>query len=270
MEEYLGKNIEEPFLEENHSTYAVKTLSQLPIVGQISTGETEATSIPPTSGRIETRKRYKVTWRHIANKLISKEDPLYIHKTCGLFALFSFIYRYFYVLPTYGNLGMDGSWFDHVTMAIHMLLAVSSLIFTVLRNRILTKPTVIWEEYRLHAIGFTSGCIFLYLFGTFWPLEDCLMTRVALFCTRLSIHVFADEVTRRLGPADKSHTTVRVNGNHAQGVKNLLKFYAFYQMSAIGAQIVPHPRLADLGYNTLIAIQSSAFLMTLVRKGLIR
>jgi hypothetical protein len=33
---------------------------------------------------------------------------------------------------------------------------------------------------------------------------------------------------------------------------------------------VPNARLGDLGYNTVIAIQSSAFLMTLFRKGLIR
>lgn len=34
--------------------------------------------------------------------------------------------------------------------------------------------------------------------------------------------------------------------------------------------LLPNARLADLGYNALIAIQSSAFLMTLFRKGLIR
>lgn len=246
-------------------------LSQLPVVGHLgakaAAGESEEEK---PSGRIETKKRYKVTWRHVAKKLITKEDPLYIHKFCGLFALISFAYRYGYVWPTRGNLGMDGDWFDHLTMAIHMTLAASSLIFTVLRDRILTKPTVIWEEYRLHAIGFTAGCIFVYSFGIFWPLEDCLITRVALFCTRLSVHVFADWVTRHYGPEDKTQTTVRVNGNHSQGIKNLLKFYAFFQMTAVGAQIIPRERLADLGYNTLIAIQSSAFLMTLVRKGLIR
>ena len=46
--------------------------------------------------------------------------------------------------------------------------------------------------------------------------------------------------------------------------------YAFYQFSAVGSHIIPNARLMDLGYNALIAIQSSAFLMTLFRKGLIR
>ena len=46
--------------------------------------------------------------------------------------------------------------------------------------------------------------------------------------------------------------------------------YAFYQFTALGSHLIPNDRLMDLGYNTLIAIQSSAFLMTLFRKGLIR
>ena len=46
--------------------------------------------------------------------------------------------------------------------------------------------------------------------------------------------------------------------------------YAFYQFSALGSHLIPEARLMDLGYNALVAIQSSAFLMTLFRKGLIR
>lgn len=47
------------------------------------------------------------------------------------------------------------------------------------------------------------------------------------------------------------------------------RFYAFYQFSALGSHLLPTARMSDLGYNALIAIQSSAFLMTLFRKGLI-
>ena len=52
--------------------------------------------------------------------------------------------------------------------------------------------------------------------------------------------------------------------------KSILWFYAFYQFCAIGSILIPNARLADLGYNVIIAIQSSAFMMTLFRKGLIR
>jgi hypothetical protein len=37
----------------------------------------------------------------------------------------------------------------------------------------------------------------------------------------------------------------------------------------VGAHLLPHDKLADLGFNTLIAIQSSAFLMTMARKNII-
>merc|ERR1712151_20112 len=47
------------------------------------------------------------------------------------------------------------------------------------------------------------------------------------------------------------------------------KFYAFYQIAAVCCHLTPCAMTPDLGYNTLIAIQSSAFLMTLYRKGLI-
>lgn len=137
-------------------------------------------------------------------KLVTKEDPLFLHKILGLSALLSFIYRYGYVFPTTGTLGMDGTWFDHATMAIHMLLSTSSLIFAVLQTRILSKPTIIWEEYRLHAISFTTRCVLVYAFGLFWPLEDSWVTRVALYCTVLSMHVVADMITERYGPEDKT------------------------------------------------------------------
>jgi hypothetical protein len=184
--------------------------------------------------------------------------------------LISFFYRYAIVLPNQGNLGFDGRWFDHFTMAMHMGLSCSSLIFAVMRDRILTKPTIIWQEYRLHAITFTTGCMMVYCRGMWWPLEDSIISRVLWFCSRMTIHLAADEITRRFGPDDPKQTTVRTGDKGIPWVKKLLMIYSFYQFSAIGAHLLPNDRGADLGYNSLIAIQSSAFLMTLVRKGLIR
>lgn len=80
-----------------------------------------------------------------------------------------------------------------------------------------------------------------------------------------------DEITKRHGPEDKTQTTVRVKtGEWRPHIQLIHRFYAFYQFSALGSALLPNARLADLGYNTYIAIQSSAFLMTLFRKGLIR
>ena len=67
-------------------------------------------------------------------------------------------------------------------------------------------------------------------------------------------------------------TTIRGNPYNLKSkmMKIRIKFYAFAQFCFIGSQLLPQKRLGDLGFNALVAIQSTAFLMTLIRKGLIR
>ena len=175
-----------------------------------------------------------------------------------------------------GTLGFDGSWFDYLTLAIHLFLSSSSLIFHVLPERILRRPLVIWEEYRLHAICFTTRCVSVALFAQLWPKQNNDYDNIALFALVMSHHLVADEITRRFGPADPNQTTVRgkTDGNSSTNNKALPKsvtlIYAFAQFLSIGSQMLPNVRLMDLGYNAIIGIQSSSFLMTLFRKGLIR
>eukprot|EP00462_Mataza_sp_D1_P002754 CAMPEP_0175103020 /NCGR_PEP_ID=MMETSP0086_2-20121207/8812_1 /TAXON_ID=136419 /ORGANISM="Unknown Unknown, Strain D1" /LENGTH=219 /DNA_ID=CAMNT_0016377999 /DNA_START=44 /DNA_END=700 /DNA_ORIENTATION=+ len=210
--------------------------------------------------------------RFLFKKLFTREDPVYLHKILGLLALCSFIYRYAFVYVQNGNLGFEGSAFDWLTMALHFALSSSSLIFHVLLKRIANKPMVIWHEYRLHAIVFTLRCVFVYMAAVFRPFaEGSTADRLMHLPTVLIPHLLADEITRRYGPADKSETTVRVNEKKDTGIllKMGARFYSFYQFAALGSHLLPNPRLADLGFNTLVAIQSSAFLMTLFRKGLI-
>jgi hypothetical protein len=185
-----------------------------------------------------------------------------------MLSLASFIYRYFIVYPATGTLGFDGSWFDHLTMFIHVALSTSSLVFHVIRSRILGRPMIIWEEYRLHAIVFSTRCLSVYLMGTFRPFAGSLIERIYIPLVVLAHHVVADKITQMYGSKD-GVTTVRVTDGHRAEIKTVLRFYAFYQFTALASHVQPNARLADLGYNTLIAIQSSAFLMTLYRKGLI-
>ena len=140
-------------------------------------------------------------------KLFTKEDPIYFHKVFGFLSLLSFIYRYLYVFPMTGNLGFDGTWFDYLTLALHMALSTSSLIFHVLPQRILKRPLVIWNEYRLHTIVFTARCISISLFSQFWPWFNNEFDYFALLVTVLVHHLIADEITRRFGEANA--TTVR-------------------------------------------------------------
>ena len=277
IEPFIGKSIDQPFDDEEHSDKAKSHFGgvKLPQVGIVLDKDlAEKLEI-----EIDTdyRKSFCCSRRYVIKKLFTKEDPLYLHKTFGLLSLMSFVYRYFYVFPMTGSLGFDGSWFDYLTLAIHMTLSASSIIFHVLPARIMRRPLVIWEEYRLHAIIFSLRCISVALFASLWPKQNNDWDHVFLFCTVMAHHLVVDEITRRFGPADPSQTTVRGNTDKSGKSSNnyfvprpVSLGYAFYQFSAIGAHLIPTPQLMDLGYNSLVAIQSSAFLMTLFRKGLIR
>lgn len=202
------------------------------------------------------------------SKLFTNEDNFQVHKVLGILSLCSFIYRYLWVYPTTGTLGFDGRLFDHLTIAVHILLSTSSLIFHVIKHRIINRPMIIWEEYRLHAIVFSTRCLSVYLFGCFRPFQGTIWERILLPALVLAHHVAADKITQRYGSKD-GVTTVRVNDKHSSDITAVLRFYAFYQFSALASHLQPHDRLCDLGFNTFIAIQSSAFLMTLYRKSLI-
>ena len=70
-----------------------------------------------------------------------------------------------------------------------------------------------------------------------------------------------------------NNTAVRANAariNHSYFYRQVAKLYSLYQFLAIASHILPNARLADLGYNAIIAIQSSAFMMTLYRKRIVR
>jgi hypothetical protein len=124
---------------------------------------------------------------------VTKEDPLYLHKILGILSLLSYAYRYFWVLPRTGNLGMKGDcWFDHATVGVHIALSTSSLIFHVLAKRIIRKPLIIWEEYRLHAIIFTMRGVSVYLFGLVRPFAGTDLEKALLYCTVMAHHLVAD------------------------------------------------------------------------------
>jgi len=121
----------------------------------------------------------------------------------------------------------------------------------------------------LHAIVFTVRCVVVYSIGLmaqegFWRRDR---TTLLQFLCVMPLHAVVDFITLKFGTPNT--TTVRVQNDHCAQTKVILRCYAFYQFLALGAHLTPHARLADLGYNSLIAIQSSAFLMTLVRKGLV-
>jgi hypothetical protein len=163
-----------------------------------------------------------------------------------------------------------GGWIDYGTLLLHALLSCSSLIFHVLERRISNKPMIIWEEYRLHAIVFSLKAVCGSLFGMnqHHLIKYCgvQVTTVLLVVLMFGMLCVVDEITVRHG--DAGVTTVRNNDKKLKAnaiVKFVQKGFSFYQFCGAGSMIVLDTHLCDLGFNTLIAIQSSAFLMTLYR-----
>lgn len=204
-------------------------------------------------------------WR---KKLFTSEDPQFLHKTLGALVLMSFVHRY-YLLLFHGSLGLQDDLQSWITISLHLLLSTSSLIFHVLAKRIINRPMIIWEEYRLHAIVFTVRSCSVFAYGAIrWrlPIAGTLFEPTLLFVLVMAHHVVADIITARFG-SDK-YTTVRIQDNNSLASTLVLRFYAFYQFAAIASHLTPLD-LPNFGFNTLVAIQSSAFLMTLYRKSLV-
>jgi len=200
------------------------------------------------------------------SRLSTKQDSNNIHKTLGLMAICNFIYRYGFIYPYQGNLGMDGSVLDWMTILVHVLLSSSAIIFSVPKKRIDNKPLVIYEEYRLHAMIFTFRCFFVFLLAVLFPMRPWYVTPAIVGLH----HYQADQVTVNYGST--GNTAVRSTSerlNSSNFYKKLSLFYSFYQFLAIASHLVVNERSADLGFNALVAIQSSAFLMTLYRKKII-
>jgi hypothetical protein len=200
-------------------------------------------------------------------KLITHEDPLHIHKTLGVFALISFVYRYGSLMSGLGFMVQQQTLFNYLTCLLHGALSSTSVMFKVLRQRLKTNPTVIWNEYRLHTIIFTLRGIVLTVIG---PYVFTVAGHIGFGALLLSHHVLADTVTFFYG--SEGQTTVRVSNDyqdsHSPVVRAVQLFYGVFQIASVLALLM-FPENSDLGFNTLIAIQSSAFLMTMRKKGLL-
>ena len=181
-------------------------------------------------------------------RLFTSHDPYHVHALLGLLCLASFVYSYTTLTV------------HPLQWAPHILLSCSSLVFHIPRFRISRNPTIIYEEYRLHAIIFTFRSLCIYL--------AAYEHRVMRLIIVLAASAVADFVSREVG--NPGQTTVRGTGRaRDKRVKVLIKLYSSYQILAsaghIGGQNVPFN-----GFNTLVSIQSSSFLMTLVKKNKIK
>ena len=199
-------------------------------------------------------------------RLVSNQDKYNIHKILGALSVSSFIYRYGFVYPSEGNLGINGSLFDWFTMIIHTLLSCSAIFFYVPKKRIQDKPLIVYEEYRQHAMIFTMRCFFVFVISILYPNSSfyVIPSIVGLH------HYQADRITQKHGsPGNTAVRTTVEKLDSSIFYKSISKFYSLYQFLALGSHLSYNSRKPDLAYNALIAIQSSVFMMTLYKKKII-
>ena len=89
------------------------------------------------------------TWK---KQLITKEDPMHIHKTLGLLCMLSYLFRIVQSGPT----DMGFATFPYLTIPtilLHLLLNSTAFLFKI-PNRRISSGYRIWPEYRLHSFVF--------------------------------------------------------------------------------------------------------------------
>ena len=189
-------------------------------------------------------------------KLATHEDPYHIHKIFGIISLLNFIYQlamYFYLNKMYK--------FNNLAYLPNIVLPVTSFIFNVLPKKKTngTMGLFIWKEMRLHVLIFSTRGIITGLFPKY------------AFFSCIGTMIIADIATYFHGTSGV--TTVR--SDHTQSATLLAKFIkCAYATSQFGATIVCAGLFQKqvspiLAFMTILPIQTSAFLMTLVRKNII-
>jgi hypothetical protein len=202
-------------------------------------------------------------------KLNTKEDKFFLHKILGIYCTLHYIWRYIKFSST-GKMGFDNLGIPSALSVVpHFLLPITSFFFHVLSKRIQSKPTIIWEEMRLHSIIFSTRSIAIFYWCYFnLPGGDSIFCRLAIV---LFFHVLSDLASKKYGEPGK--TTIRVLETATSSdplISTIVKrFYAFAQIAATASLILPGPHTLDVSFSILIGIHYAAFLMTLNRKNII-
>jgi hypothetical protein len=195
-------------------------------------------------------------------KLITKEDPIHLHKVLGVIALANYIYRY-YLLLVYGSMFINTT-ADIALIGAHGLLSVSSLIFHIPAKRHAKMP-MIYPEFRLHSIAFAMRCVICCFIEFYAPKKYSLFLKMA---TCIGTMLVADQITNVY--AEPGDTTMRAmpfsEVTDETSKQKITKFHSAQQVCATIAMLLN----MDSAFAPMFAIQFAAFLMTLVRKNIIK
>lgn len=151
LEKFNDKDATKAFFAAGHSQHAIDMLSEFLIEEDADSSplspETLANGMA-TVGALSDAKKGLLS--RVRTKLFTKEDPIGIHKYCGMFVLLHFAYRFFQSIfgdPAAGmgnHMGKGSSFLSLACVIPHAVLSLSSLIFhTVPKERIVGRPMIV-------------------------------------------------------------------------------------------------------------------------------
>jgi len=253
LRRYHGKDATKAFEAVGHSEHALRQLQEL------------QSAASPSPAQVATVAR----WR----KLVTSEDPFYVHKILGFFVLVHFMFRYVLILvggDRYGGFSA-ASTLDLPLVCVHGALSLTSLLFHVPRERVEGSP-MIWSEFRAHNIVFALRSVAAFALAwtaARWPALGGSAV-VASAAVVLAAQRAADESTARLRVDPGTSTTATMPywpGAGAGTIWCFKRFYAYCQFCATCACLAcANP---SWPFAVLLPIQLASLLLTLVRKGLI-
>lgn len=288
LKRFHGKDATKAFHAADHSKTAYEMLKQFAIQEPTTLRVANSTVMDASAeNTIELLQKaspsipYERKRPRWMQKLFTKEDPVALHKTLGVFVLLHFLFRFgqmYFFDPSAGlgtRMGKGPGILAPMCLIPHALLSLSSLIFyTVPRERVVGKP-MIWQEFRVHNICFGLRSVITAFFSWLALFNGNTQAwrrfAVSACCvTALTANLVADEATRRLRVDTGESTTATMpywEGCSVETQKKFKSFYAYCQFLATGACVtVGNPAWA---LAVLVAIQLASLLMTLVRKGLL-
>lgn len=193
-------------------------------------------------------------------KLSTKEDEYHIHKSLGTFCLVNFIYR-FYLLLSSGSMQLNTP-FSLYSILLHGILSISSLQFHISNIRNISKP-MIYPEFRMHSILFGLRSVIVTIMYFFeWNYKYIIVV-----C--YSVLFLSEYITKKYETNRNRNTTMRnMPFDPTISEENKSQIIKIHSLMQIGATIFMLGNI-NSAFSPLFAIQTAAFLMTLVRKSII-
>lgn len=191
-------------------------------------------------------------------KLMTKEDPFHIHKILGIISLSHFAFRYYNLIYNFNSMNFNTN-NDIYMLSFHFLLSTSSFQFIIPKTRNKSNP-MIYPEYRLHNLIFSYRSIictllFYYKFSIIYNILICYLTMIG---ADIITYYYKDGTTIR---------NIQFESNVTDETKKNIKI--FNSKMQICATLFMLGNI-DSAFGPLFAIQLSSFLMTLVRKNIIK